>query len=184
MNTKLTYLHTFVNFVLGLMLGVAVAGLITLLTGCGKAKDGSNGLRGLPGADGASGPAGSPGAPGIGCTQVVVPATGLSNDPAQYGGTLITCGSTPVLITNGAPGPQGQPGTPAVNPSPIQLCPGPTTYPNSFPEFAFCFSGRLFAVMWDTHTAWEAEIVPGFYGSTSGSVSCSFTVGPNCSITH
>lgn len=72
----------------------------------------------------------------------------------------------------------------AVPVTPVQLCSGVTTYPNSFPEFGFCINNTLFGTYWDGHNAWTAEIAPGHWSSTSSSVSCNFTVTSGCNVSH
>lgn len=91
--------------------------------------------------------------------------------------TASISGYTPIA---GPQGPQGKPGTGV---SKIQFCPGyTTTYPTTFPEYGTCIEGQLYAVYWDTHNAWEALIVPGYYKSTSTSAPCNFTVFDNCTV--
>lgn len=57
-----------------------------------------------------------------------------------------------------------------------------TTYPTSFPEFGLCLNNLLYGVYWDGHNSWLAEIVPGYYLSTSTSAPCNFHVLPNCGV--
>jgi len=110
-----------------------------------------------------------------------------------FGAALTVTACAPPQI--GPPGPAGQSitgaaginGTNGVDASGVtmvQFCPGyTTTYPSVFPEFATCVSGSLYAVYWDGKNAWQAEVVPGLYESTSTSAPCNFKVGFNCSVT-
>jgi hypothetical protein len=66
----------------------------------------------------------------------------------------------------------------------VQFCTGyTTTYPSVFPEFGFCINSQIYAVYWDGKNAWEGEIVPGYYDSTSTSAPCDFTVSAGCEVT-
>lgn len=47
---------------------------------------------------------------GRGCTEHPVASNGIPNDPAQYGGTLITCADATTLVANGTPGYKGDTG--------------------------------------------------------------------------
>lgn len=91
-------------------------------------------------------------------------------------------------VCNGTTGPQGQQGPQGVDLDSItmvQFCQGyTTTYPNSFPEFGMCVNNTLYAVYWDQHNSWLAQIAPGYYASTSTSAPCNFTVVSNCGIQH
>lgn len=81
---------------------------------------------------------------------------------------------------NGAPGSNGQDATPITA---VKFCIGATTvYPTSFPEYGFCINGKIYATYWDGTNAWTAEVVPGYYSSTSTSAPCSFSVTANCVI--
>lgn len=148
---------------------------LTTLTCMGPA--GHNGKDGKPGSQG---PAGSS------CSQTKLGATGISGDPAEYGGSIITCGDgLPTVISNGRPGSQGIQGSPGTSVTAVQFCPNyQLTYPSTFPEVGMCFSNVLYAVYWDKANlnAWLTEIPPGYYASTSTSAPCNFTVMPNCGV--
>lgn len=92
------------------------------------------------------------------------------------------------IVCNGATGPQGQQGPSGVDLSSVsvvQFCSGyQTSYPNSFPEFGMCVNGNLYAVYWNGSDAWLAEIVSGYYASTSTSAPCNFTVTSGCNVTN
>lgn len=88
-------------FILGFLAGV----IAFLLTSCGRHSD--NTVAGPKGDPGAQGPSGQD---GVGCTQYAIAPTAIDNDPAQYGGALITCQGVSVLIRNGAKGDKGQDG--------------------------------------------------------------------------
>lgn len=57
-----------------------------------------------------------------------------------------------------------------------------TNYPVTFPEYGICIDSILYAVYWDGKSAWLAEIVPGYYASTSTSAPCNFTVLADCKL--
>lgn len=85
---------------------------------------------------------------------------------------------------DGASGPAGPAGVDTANVTAVKFCRNAVTvYPSSFPEYGFCISGRLYATYWDGHNAWSAEVVPGYYASTSTSAPCNFTVSTNCVVT-
>lgn len=92
-------------------------------------------------------------------------------------------GSPGLQGATGAVGPQGPSGAAAAETT-VQFCPnaGPTAYPNTFPEYGLCINGNIFAVYYDGKNAWLAEIVPGYYASTSTSAPCNFTVSANCQV--
>lgn len=154
---------------------------LVIFNSCGG-KVGPKGDTGVPGADGKS------------CTQTLVDPTAIAGSPAQYGGSLITCGDKNTFIHNGSPGLQGdkgdtgapgatgQAGTSITS---VQFCPNfHLSYPSTFPEIGFCFNGDLYAVYWDKANlnAWLTEIPPGYYASTSTSAPCNFTVLTGCSV--
>ena len=84
----------------------------------------------------------------------------------------------------GPAGPTGASGSPGTQVIMVQFCSnaGPTAYPSTFPEYAECINGNLYAVYWDGRNAWLAEVVPGYYASTSTSAPCNFTVYANCQV--
>lgn len=83
----------------------------------------------------------------------------------------------------GLPGSDGQDGQDATPVTIVQLCPLPTTYPSTFTEIAFCVSGKLYGT-YSANGGFSVEMVPGTYSSNGINSSCSFTVGPNCTISH
>lgn len=121
----------------------------------------TNGATGLMGEAGAS------------CTVITVG----TSDVAPNGGAEITCGSTSALILNGTNG------TNATSVTPVQFCPGVTTYANEFNELGFCISGSLYAV-YSENDGFLSEIPPGNYSSDGINASCTFTVEANCVITN
>lgn len=128
--------------------------LITLIA-CGV-----SGYAGAPGPDGAKGATGAQG-------------------PA---GTNGTNGATGPIGLTGATGAAGQAGTQVIS---EQFCSGYTlSYPSTFPEFGLLINGQLFAVYWDGHNSWLAEIPPGYYASTSTSAPCDFTVNADGTISQ
>lgn len=122
------------------------------------------------------GPQGAQGPPGNsnGCTvlNVVVSA------PAPNGGTMIRCtDGTSSLILNGSNGAAG------TLVSPVQFCPGSTSYPNEFNEIGFCIDKNLYAV-YSKNDGFLVFVPPGNYSSNGINSSCNFTVNLNCIITH
>lgn len=93
------------------------------------------------------------------------------------------------IVTNGSGStiscPDGSSVTlPSQNLTMVQFCSNySTSYPTSFPEFGLCLNNLLYGVYWDGHNAWLAQIVPGYYLSTSTSAPCNFHVLPNCGVT-
>lgn len=132
-----------------------------LLSGCGK-----QGAPGIPG---------NPGSPASPCS---VTSIAIGQPEAPNGGSLISCpdGSSS-LVLNGTNGMAGTTVTP------IQFCPGVTTYPNEFNELGFCILGNIYAV-YSIPGAFMTLIPPGEYSSTGVNSTCTFTVGINCSITQ
>lgn len=87
-------------------------------------------------------------------------------------------------------GPQGLPGTPAplgpqlpngTTVTPVQFCPGTTTYPSTFNEVGLCINDTLWAV-YSANDGFLTEIPPGTYLSNAIGSSCTFTVLPGCII--
>lgn len=152
---------------------LGIACIATSLSGCGK--------QGPAGAQGVPGPVGSP---GVGCTETML----TPSQATPNGGALLTCENGSTVVTNGSNGLQGVQGVAGQNATPVsvvQFCSGyTTTYPGSFPEQAICVDNELLAVYWDGSNAWLAEIVPGYYASTSTSAPCNFTVEANCVISN
>lgn len=97
--------------------------------------------------------------------------TGEKGDPGQVGGT-------------GPAGPQGAPGSPGLNATPvtmIKLCPGVTTYPTVFVEYAFCIGGSLYAT-YSANDGFTTILPPGRYSSNAIGSSCNFIVTSGCNI--
>jgi len=85
----------------------------------------------------------------------------------------------------GVQGPQGQQGVPGQDTTEVtvvNLCPGTTTYPNTYVEVAFCVRGVLYGT-YSANGGFSTELVPGVYNSNAIGSSCSFTVGANCAVT-
>ncbi len=159
--------------------------------------NGSDGQQGPTGAAGPAGPTGPQGPIGLSpeactTTQVVggveIRCPDGSSQVIQHGhnglngtnGTNGSNGANGADGQNGSNGTNGQNGTPGTLVTPVQLCANYiTVYPSSFPEYAFCIGGSLYAVYWNGTQAFNAQIVPGIYMSTSPQ-GCSFTVLPGC----
>lgn len=144
-----------------------IAAIIVGLIGCGPqlvGPVGPPGPQGLTGQPGQNGEDGKDGAPGV---QGAMGATGPKGDQGVAG----------------AVGPTGANGVDASGVTVVQLCPGTTTYPNVFTEVAFCIHNKLYAV-YSLNSGFETEIVPGTYQSNAVGSSCTFTVQPNCVVTH
>ena len=110
------------------------------------------------------GPAGQNGTNGSSCT-----VTSITSPQA---GSLITCtDGTSSLVLNGT----------VV--TPVQFCPNQTSYPSTFSEVGFCINGSLWAV-YSANGGFLTEVVPGNYSSDGINSSCTFVVGPNCSVTE
>ncbi len=107
---------------------------------------------------------------GSGCNSVNM------DDPNLRGATGSTGGVGPV-------GPSGERGLPGPGEpfSFVQLCPGTSTYPSVFVEYAICTGGSLYAVY--SPKATMILMLPGHWGSESLGSSCSFNVLPNCVVT-
>lgn len=111
---------------------------------------------------------------------IIIPIIGLTACGPQLVGPVGPPG--PQGLT-GQPGQNGEDGRDASGVTVVQLCPGTTTYPNVFVEVAFCASGKLYAV-YSANGGFQTEIVPGTYQSNAVGSSCTFTVQPNCVVTH
>lgn len=86
----------------------------------------------------------------------------------------------------GPSGPSGERGSPGLNADPIgmvKLCPGVTTYPSVFVEYAFCVSGNLYAT-YSSKGGFTTVLPPGRYSSNAIGSSCSFTVVSGCNINN
>lgn len=144
----------------GITAALVFIGVAVLVSSCGSGGStgaaGAQGVAGPQGADGEAGPTGAPGQKG---------------DTGDVGPT-------------GPQGPQGVAGAPGTVVTQVQFCPGYVTiYPSTFPEFGLCISSHLYAVYWDKKNAWLAEVVPGYYASTSTSAPCNFHVASSCEVT-
>ncbi len=171
---------------------------LVLLMGCGREVSTITGPPGPQGDKGDTGAQGVKGDKGTSCsvhqdthgatvsctdgtTGVVV--NGMDASPCGVssvpGGVKVSCPDGSIqTVMNGTNGTNGTVVTP------IQLCSQyTTTYPSSFPEFGFCINNKLFAVYWDGTHAFEAEIVPGNYYSTSPQT-CTFHVAAQCVVTQ
>lgn len=122
------------------------------------------------------GPSGAPGTP---CT--VSKVDGVSTISCPDGtSSAIQDGLAGSIGPQGIVGPAGQP---ASQVTVVQFCPGYTTsYPSVFPEFGFLINGKIYATYWDGKNAWTAQVVPGYYQSTSTTAPCNFTVNSDGSI--
>ena len=117
-------------------------------------------------------------------TSVFVP-NGASGAPGQDGvdGTQGTPGQAGQNGATGPTGANGANGADAIPVTSVKLCPGESTYPSAFVEYALCLEGRLFAV-YSANGGFLALLPPGNYSSNAIGSSCSLTVGPNCQVTH
>lgn len=94
------------------------------------------------------------------------------------GGALIKCtDGSQALILNGVAG------APGAAVTPVQLCPGTTTYPSTFTEVAFCISNQLYAV-YSANDGFLTLIPPGNYTSNGINSRCNLTVLSNCVVTN
>jgi len=127
--------------------------------------------------DGQTGPIGQTGATGQ------TGAIGPQGDIGQTGpqGIQGPQGETGQTGQTGATGQAGQNGTGIQT---IQFCTSYSgTYPSVFPEYGFLIGGKLFAVYWDGVNAWESQVYPGTYESTSTSAPCNFIVNSDGTVT-
>jgi hypothetical protein len=141
---------------------------ILILAGCGGA-----GI--MPGPVGPQGPKGDP---GTSCTVSTV----LIGELTPTGGALITCDDgTNAFIANGANGSNGSNGTNGTVVTPIQFCPGTSSYPSTFIEVGFCINDSIWAV-YSANGGFLTEILPGKWSSNAIGSRCDFTVLPHCRI--
>lgn len=132
-----------------------------------KGDTGTTGPLGPPGINGLDGSNGSNGAPGQPCTSFKT-------------GNVTTIGcpdSAPVSVVDGL---NGAPGTVI---TPVQLCPGTTSYPSVFLEYALCVSGQLYGV-YSVNGGFLALLPPGNYNSNAVGSSCTFAIGANCQVSY
>lgn len=86
----------------------------------------------------------------------------------------------------GAVGPSGLQGTPGADATPsymVKLCPGASSYPTVFIEYAICVQGELYGV-YSSNGGFLALLPPGNYSSNAIGSACNLTVGPNCAVSH
>lgn len=144
-----------VLFVLGVLVGI----LILASVGC----TGPRGSKGVAGAIGG------------GCTVTAV-----------SGGSLITCADgTSSFVSNGSDGQDGEDGEDGTDATigVVSLCNKPTSYPLVFTEVAFCIGSNLYAV-YSQNDGFLTLVPPGNYSSNGHNSSCTFTVQPNCVVSH
>jgi len=151
---------------------------------------------GLNGTDGLNGVNGTDGINGSNGTNSSITVSVASQTQCANGGLSITtlngAESSTSVVCNGATGPQGETGPQGLQGiqglsgvSAVQFCPNyAASYPNVFPEFGLCVNNAIYAVYWDNKNAWLAEVVPGYYSSTSTSAPCNFTVTLGCNISN
>ncbi len=109
--------------------------------------------------------------------------------------SLPACGKDVQYVTGpvgatgaqGIPGPSGSPGVNGTNANPItvvQFCQSCVThYPDTFAEIGFCSNGSIYGT-YSANDGFSSEIVPGVYSSNGINCSCTFTVGPNCTVSN
>lgn len=98
---------------------------------------------------------------------------------------ITTVGPAGPMGPQGTPGVNGLPGTPGTVITVVQFCSGASSYPSVFPEMGLCDNGTIYAIL-DQSNGYDyfTAIVPGQYASETTGLSCTFTVGSNCSITE
>lgn len=141
---------------------------------------------------------GTQGADGADASAIPVLTRPATADECPTGGTHIGIGSASFNACNGSPGapgsngidgsagPIGPKGDPGVDTTPItivQFCSGSTVYPSVFAEIGFCISNQIYAV-YSEHDGFMTYVPPGAYVSHAHGSNCTFTVGPNCAISH
>jgi hypothetical protein len=80
---------------------------------------------------------------------------------------------------NGTNGTNGQDATPVTM---VKLCPGTTTYPSVFVEYAACLNGKLYGV-YSTHGGFWTYLPDGNYQSNTVGSNCNLTVS-GCTVTN
>lgn len=84
----------------------------------------------------------------------------------------------------GPVGPSGAPGLDATQITVVQLCTSCVpSYPSVFAEIGFCFGGNLYGT-YSANGGFSTLLTPGAYSSNGINCSCTFTVGPNCTVTQ
>jgi hypothetical protein len=187
------------SFISGFLMAV-------LLSNCGRQITVNNGLEMVPGPQGSTGPQGATGKAGnslVSTTMAAMPSQCpnggniliMAQDTEELGvwspkdldqtSVVICNGLTGAQGATGATGAQGIAGTNSTPVSTVQFCKGyQTNYPGTFPEFGLVISGAIYAVYWDGSNAWLAEVIPGYYASTSTSAPCNFTVNVNGTVSN
>lgn len=98
-------------------------------------------------------------------------------------GSTITCpDGTTTTVSNGTNGLNGLDGTQITV---VQFC-SPSfvpSYPNTFTEVGLCINNQLFGV-YSQNGGFLAKLPPGSYSSNGIGVSCTFTIGNNCSVSN
>jgi hypothetical protein len=67
--------------------------------------------------------------------------------------------------------------------TPVQFCPGTTSYPGEFNEVGFCINNNLYAV-YSANNGFLTYIPNGYYNSNAIGSSCNFYVNSNCVISY
>ncbi len=63
----------------------------------------------------------------------------------------------------------------------VQLCPGTTTYPSVFVEYALCINNQLYGV-YSVNGGFLSLLPPGTYSSNAIGSSCSLTIAADCKV--
>lgn len=91
-----------------------------------------------------------------------------------------TPGITGATGGQGANGHDGEDATPVTV---VQLCPGHSTYPSVFLEYAICLQGQLYGV-YSSNGGFLALLPPGTYSSNAIGSACTLTIGTNCEVSN
>lgn len=166
---------TFVFFILG--------AVMLFLPGCADHTDyyfshtvaGAKGPKGDQGDVGPSGPQGEKGDPGIQGLQGIQGAVG----PQGIQGVMGPQGVQGIIGPQGIPGVPGNPGTLVTF---VKLCPGSSSYPTVFIEYALCVNNSLFAV-YSANGGFGILVPDGYYTSNGIGSSCNFHVN-GCTISY
>lgn len=117
---------------------------------------------------------------------VTYPVVGGSEIECPDGSaTFIANGSAGQTGATGAQGSQGIQGNPGQNGSSVTvvpLCTGTSTY-GTFVEVGFCIGGQLYGT-YSANGGFSTLLAPGGYSSNGINSTCTFTVAPNCVVTH
>lgn len=104
-------------------------------------------------------------------------------------GTLFSgCGSEVITLQGvpGSPGTQGPQGSDGKDSNPVtavKLCPGESSFPSMFIEYAFCVDHRLYAT-YSANGGFTTYLPPGTYNSNAVGSACTFTVESDCKVTN